>query len=84
MVADDAKVRPMELFAEYVTWSKAIGDHQPLDRTSFNSRLRNVSGVREGTARIDGKPTRAIKGIELKTVENEYRRSSASLSEDDL
>ena len=84
ILAEDACVRPMELYADYATWSKAIGDHQPLDRTSFNSRLRNVSGVREGTARIDGKPTRAIKGIELKTVENEYRRSSASLSEDDL
>ena len=84
ILAEDASVRPMELYADYVTWSKAIGDHQPLHRTSFNTRLRNVSGVREGTARIDGKPTRAMKGIELKTVANDYRRSCESLSEDDL
>lgn len=82
-VADDAKVRPMELFAEYVTWSKAIGDHQPMDRTAFYARVRTLPGVAQKTARLSDsdKPTKAFVGIEIKSVESDYRRSSHALED---
>lgn len=80
IVAQDAHVRPPELYADYVTWSKSIGDHQPLDRSGFYTRVRATTDVRETTARIDGKATRIFAGIELKTVQNEYRRSMEELA----
>ena len=83
ILADDAKVRPMQLFAEYVAWSKTIGDHQPLDRNSFYARVRGLPGVLQKTARLDdsNKPAKAFVGIEIKTVESDYRRTSEALSE---
>lgn len=82
-LADDAKVRPMHLFAEYMMWSKAMNEHRPLERRDFYARIRALPGITQKTARFpDGsKPAEAFIGIEINSVENEYRRSTNAMED---